>query len=161
MKPIHFHSPDRSFSVILKPDVVRHVVQHATETSHAETGGILIGKYSAAGDSVTVIEASAKPRDSLVERFAFQRGLQGLKALLSTRWNMGLYYVGEWHSHPGGSPRPSGPDLVAMRKIAGNAKYQCRAPVLLIIGGNPPHKFGLSITVFTTNGQPVSFSPIA
>lgn len=156
MKPMHFHSPDRFFSVILEPEVVRHVAQHAA-VNHVETGGILIGKYSADGDIVTVIEASAKPRDSLVGRFAFQRGFQGLKALLTTRWDMGLFYVGEWHSHPGQSSRPSGPDLTAMRKIAANPKYQCQAPVLLIIGGKPPNEFSLSVTVFPANKQPVRF----
>jgi len=77
----------------------------------------------------------------------------GLEALLRDRWVSGQYYVGEWHSHPGGGAEPSFSDATSMPKIAGNSLYRSDAPVLLVVGGRPPGNFSISLTVFVS-GSP-------
>lgn len=115
-----------------------------------ETGGILIGEYLEGGHSVSITEVTAMPEDSKSGRAWFERGRKGLDTLLQERWAQGQYYVGEWHSHPGGSAEPSSSDIAAMRKIASDPLYRCDAPVLLVVGGRPPDSVSISLTVFVS-----------
>lgn len=45
-----------------------------------------------------------------------------------------IYYLGEWHLHPGSSPTPSVTDISQMKKIEHNPKFNCKEPILLILG---------------------------
>jgi proteasome lid subunit RPN8/RPN11 len=139
-------APDVSavFDLPLLSEVARLVGRAGSD----ETGGILIGEYLDEGRSVRITEATAMPEDSRFGRTWFKRGRKGLDALLRDRWAQGHYYVGEWHSHPGSSADPSGPDIAAMQEIAGDPTYRCEAPVLLVVGGRPPDNFSISLTVF-------------
>ena len=99
-----------------------------------ETGGVLIGSYDPDGRIATVTEATMKPRDSRAGRTWFQRGVRGLKGVLRLRWSEGQYYIGEWHSHPGGAPEPSGNDIREMQAISKEIGYQCPKPIMVIAG---------------------------
>ena len=49
--------------------------------------------------------------------------------------NGGVYYLGEWHSHPNGVPKPSGMDDENQFAISNDKKTDCPESILLIIGG--------------------------
>lgn len=140
-------------SAVFELPLLSEVTRLAGRADSVETGGILIGRYLKKGRFVRITEVTAMPEDSRFGRAWFQRGRKGLDALLRDRWAQGQYYVGEWHSHPGGSAEPSGSDVAAMRKIAGDPLYRCEAPVLLVVGGRPPDSFSISLTVFVS-GSP-------
>jgi len=114
--------------------------------SERSTGGILIGRYQDDGNTALVTSATARPNDSISGRTWFQRGVRGLKELLRDRWLRGEYYLGEWHSHPGGSPDPSGNDFREMRSISIDSNYRCSRP-LLIIAGTSAGSIELSVSV--------------
>jgi hypothetical protein len=97
----------------------------------------LIGRYAPSHDLAIVEEATPPPEGSRAGRSSFHRSPNGLSQLLATRWLEGLYYLGEWHFHPSGSPEPSGQDVRAMRAIALDEGYRCPEPLLLIVGGDP------------------------
>jgi integrative and conjugative element protein (TIGR02256 family) len=103
-----------------------------------ETGGILIGHYSADLRVAHVTSLSSAPSDSVAKRFSFARGVRGLQELLQRVWRQKNYYLGEWHFHPDAEPSPSGIDSDQMQSIASAISYQCPEPVLLIVGGHPP-----------------------
>ncbi len=115
--------------------------------SREETGGILIGRYEGDGNTAVVTVASTRSTDSSSGRAWFQRGVVGLKELLRTRWTRGEYYLGEWHSHPGGSPDPSGPDLREMRAVSRDVSYRCPRPILIIAGISSGFAVTLSASV--------------
>ncbi|ELY2492081.1 Mov34/MPN/PAD-1 family protein [Cronobacter sakazakii] len=125
-----------------------------------ETGGILIGSYSEDSSTARIVEATTRPVDSLAGRTTFQRGVRGLRPLLHARWKTGLYYVGEWHFHPGGSPEPSGDDFRSMTSIAANPDYQCLEPVMIILGGDPAGSYSLSASVFPRGDAPIRLREI-
>lgn len=114
----------------------------------------MIGRLEADGHTALILEATPKPRDSKFGWFWFRRGTAGLGRLLQERWKLGLHYLGEWHYHPGGSCEPSSADYSAMAAIAADARYQSPEPILVILGGNPPEHFAVSMTVLPVGERP-------
>jgi integrative and conjugative element protein (TIGR02256 family) len=113
-----------------------------------ETGGILVGHYSADLALAHLTGLVPAPSDSIAKRFSFQRGIRGLQQVLRKLWREKKYYLGEWHFHPDGSASPSPTDRDQMRSIADAFDYRCPEPVILIVGGNPPERVELQTYVF-------------
>lgn len=99
-----------------------------------ETGGILIGCYDSAQRTAVVSCVTGAPRDSISGPSTFQRGTQGLNALLAHAWRRGLYYLGEWHSHPEINPEASWIDALQMARFARTPDLRCPEPLLLVAG---------------------------
>lgn len=137
-----FTSKVASVEVHVTNEAIQTIEQQALASPGQETGGILIGRYEADGDVAVITAATTRPSDSGSGRAWFQRGIRGLKELLRARWGQGEYYLGEWHSHPGGAPNPSSNDVREMRAIARDAGYRCQEPILVIAG-----TFGTCVTL--------------
>ena len=155
IKDVTFSNAAAPYTVTLCSSSLQQIVAECINAGLNETGGILIGSYSADGSTAIVFEATARPADSLAGRTTFQRGTRGLRSLLQTRWKTGKYYVGEWHFHPGGLPEPSSDDFESMKSIAANPNYQCPEPVMIILGGNPAGSYSLSASVFPCKDSPI------
>lgn len=125
-------SPDGRFAVAIERRPLAFMIATSLSASTMETGGILIGRVSDDGRAV-ICEATNKPRGSRFTWRSFLRRTEGLAALLKDRWSKNEYYLGEWHSHPGGSAMPSPQDRATMRGIAADRNYDCREPILVII----------------------------
>ncbi|WP_226580036.1 Mov34/MPN/PAD-1 family protein [Acuticoccus sediminis] len=149
---------DGGISVWVSPAAIDVMWHNAVKSRRYETGGILIGSYGADGLDIDVVEATPKPKGSLSGWLWFQRGKTGLSELLEDRWRLGLHYLGEWHYHPSAAPTPSGPDIEAMQKIAGDDAYRCRNPLLIILGGSPRKNWSLSATLIR-DGFAVRLNP--
>lgn len=114
-----------------------------------ETGGIVIGYYSADRATAHVVDVTPAPSDSRRSRRSFLRGVRGLRSLLRRRWDRdGHYYIGEWHYHPDATPTPSHRDLEQMKEIAEDPAYSCSSPLLLILGGDPRGEWSIRAYVF-------------
>ena len=101
-----------------------------------ETGGILVGSYSADGSVVRVEETLGPPADSELMPTGFVRGFAGLTETLQRKWSSGKHYLGEWHFHPKGRTNPSTQDRRQMVEIACDSAYRCEYPILVINGGS-------------------------
>jgi len=112
-----------------------------------ETGGLLLGHYTPSLDCAIITTVCGPPEDSGAGRNWFRRGTKGLKAMLSKSWKSGVYYVGEWHAHPGGGATPSPTDRSQMLHVATNGNFECKVPLLIIVGG-APGKYRLRTIVF-------------
>lgn len=144
---IRFESRTTKVAVVLRATAFATIREQALAAGGKETGGILIGRYDVTGDIAIVSEATSRPRDSKSGWSWFQRGASGLKDLLRKRWSRGDYYLGEWHSHPGAAPDPSGNDVNEMRSISRDPTYDCPKPIM-IIAGTPFRTVRLSASVF-------------
>jgi integrative and conjugative element protein (TIGR02256 family) len=121
-----------------------------------ETGGILMGRYSAAHDCALVTEVLGPPGDSRSGPTWFVRGVAGLQAALNRAWGRRReYYLGEWHLHPSAAPTPSGVDYAQMAEVANTSSWRCPEPVLLIVGGDPTQTWRALALVVTRQGQRV------
>lgn len=147
-----FLAADRSIAVEIEPRAMRSMLNISERAAGLETGGVLIGRYSPFGDRVIVSRVTGPPRDSQRFRFNFIRGVAGLTRRLEQAWRVGLYYVGEWHLHPKGSPQPSDTDSKQVLAFSRQRDYRCRHPVLVVIGGDPPTEWLIAIAVVMNGG---------
>lgn len=141
-----FEHSTASVAVRLTAPALEVIRKQALGSGNEETGGILIGSYQDDGNVAVVTSATERPSDSISGKTWFQRGVRGLKELLRDRWRRGEHYLGEWHSHPGGPPDPSGSDFREMRSISIDSSYRCNRP-LLIIAGTSEDAIELSVSV--------------
>lgn len=153
MPDVEFWSTGRRFGLRLKNEQVVQMLRLCERSFPHETGGILLGRYTVKHDCAVVTSITKAPTDSQSGRTWFVRGIKGLQHKVDRMWNRNQsYYLGEWHLHPGGTPRPSSVDIGQMREIATSAEYHCPEPVLLIIGYNPPSDWSARAYVFRRKG---------
>ncbi|AQR93108.1 Mov34/MPN/PAD-1 family protein [Clostridium saccharoperbutylacetonicum] len=132
---IIFYSDESSIKISVNKDLFNKMYQYCDKSYPNETGGILIGTYldKQTAEIVAVIGPS---EDSKTWKTRFNRGAKGINKLLKEYWEQGIYYLGEWHFHPNGSPYPSNIDTDTLTSISNNSKYSCPEPILIIISGS-------------------------
>lgn len=155
---VSFLAPDGSLAVDIEEPAVVEMIDFCLRSDRLETGGVLLGRYSRFGDRAAVRQVVGPPSDSIHRRFGFVRGISGLGSRLRRAWRSGEFYVGEWHFHPGASPSPSGIDESQILAFAVDADYRCAHPVLIIIGGQPPVDWAMSVSV-VVDGQVIRLTP--
>ena len=128
-----FKTEDGRFSVVVKGDLIEYLCELCAEAAPLETGGILIGSYTEGGNTASVTRVEGPPSDSRRERSRFYRGTNGLQDLMEALWKSGEHYLGEWHSHPSGLPKPSRSDLKQMKAISEEHEAHCPEPILVVI----------------------------
>lgn len=127
------------FKLGLALEIDERLIQELIERSRKyyphEFGGLLIGRYSK-DFRTCYIEGNIFPIEYKSSRYGFERGKKGIMKKLTEYYNSTpkRIYLGEWHTHPDGSPTPSQTDLLAMQQIANDKKVNIRNPILLILG---------------------------
>jgi integrative and conjugative element protein (TIGR02256 family) len=135
MSTVELWSSDRRFGLRLDSEAQGRLLELCDQADKWETGGVLIGHYASSLDCAIVTEVTSPPEDSARGRTWFQRGVVGLRSLFLNRWaEERQSYLGDWHFHPGGLPKPSGIDISQMQALAGNKRVRCPYPVLVIVG---------------------------
>ncbi len=130
-----FRNDEINVSVFLEEKAYSSLKEITDKSVNLETGGILIGYYDVSSLNAIITEITIAPEDSKSGRNWFHRGVLGLKQLLIYRWQAREdYYLGEWHLHPKSSPQPSLIDVSQMKQISNDKRYNCKEPLLLIVG---------------------------
>ncbi len=155
---VTFQAESATVEVRLTDAALRLIEKEALASANKETGGILIGRYENDGSVAVVTAATERPADSSSGTAWFQRGISGLTAKLRSRWGNGEFYLGEWHSHPGGAPDPSSNDIRVMRSIAIDASYRCPKPIM-VIAGTSKDSIRISVSV-VENGRLIRLKPV-
>jgi proteasome lid subunit RPN8/RPN11 len=144
-------STDGQFGISLETKQVQKIISYCLTALPNETGGILVGKYNYFLNTAEIEEIIKAPKDSGFGGTWFHRGVKGLKSQLQRFWKNNKYYLGEWHFHPLSSPLPSKTDIMQIKEIARDKRYNCPEPILLIIGGNPTDNCSVYATIFSVN----------
>ena len=136
MKTWRGQTEDGTFAAELQASVLSSLDHYCRDAGSSETGGILVGRYSDNLSLAIVREATPPPTDSRRGRSWFVRGVSGLRDMLGKRWRAKecTFYVGEWHFHPVDHVEPSGDDFAQMLEISHDKDYDCKEPLLLILG---------------------------
>jgi len=146
-----FESRCNKFGVILSHSVYGKIIGECQRSGKIETGGILIGFYSEDMNNAIITVATNPTEDSKSYKTSFLRGTKKLLEVLDNYWELGEYYIGEWHFHPGFSPNPSNIDIMQMKQLSTNKKLKCSEPILLIVGQDSESNWLLSIHIVTKN----------
>ncbi|MCK4376199.1 MAG: Mov34/MPN/PAD-1 family protein [Candidatus Brocadiae bacterium] len=135
--------------------LAKQLLDEAVAARPNEAGGVLLGYYTPDMRVAFVTEILQPKEDTRSGLGWFLRGVAGLAKVLIERWQRPnrTYYLGEWHSHPGGDTFPSGRDGESMRAIATSPKEQCPEPVLVIVGGTVQGSNEIGVWVFTRTGE--------
>jgi len=137
---LKFICTDIGLSIEVKKSLIDQLHQLGLKYYPKEYGGLLIGRY-VDNNKTVLIEETVLPKQFKSSSFSFERNLNGLKRTLTSffKKSPSLIYVGEWHTHPNGTPYPSMTDSSALRTIVEHDEVFITNPVLLIIGINPTH----------------------
>jgi integrative and conjugative element protein (TIGR02256 family) len=158
---LSFRSVDGRFGLILPASVLARLLRACHRAGEGETGGILVGYYTAELDRAVVTAASLAPRDSCAGPTWFERGVRGLQGWLQRAWRAkGHFYLGEWHYHPHASATPSPIDIRQMAELALSPALRCPEPLLLIVGGHPSVAWCARSFVFPRGVQPIELLPV-
>lgn len=97
-----------------------------------ETGGILLGHES---DGVPQVTVAGDPGTKAVrEPLRFSRDLDHAERLAERAWQESqAVWLGEWHTHPGGSPVPSDIDMASYGRHLADPDLAFRRFVSLIV----------------------------
>ena len=104
---------------------------------YVETGGHLFGERNDAARVIWVSDVSGPPPDSKASPSGFVCGFEGVLESSEERSRFSrnsLKFIGMWHTHPNGSPKPSETDYRAMRDIVNDPSLSCPLSLLLVVG---------------------------
>lgn len=139
-----FIDKENRYRVYLENEIYKRMTEFCKEYYPFETGGILIGNYSADLMTANVLDITSSPDGSKHNKRTFYRSSKGLKRVMDQLWKQGKYYLGEWHYHPDSLSLPSFSDKNQMIKFSQDKRLNCPEPILIIIGG---YKNSWNITV--------------
>lgn len=146
-----FVSTDGQYEVVIPESILEQMKFQCEQFSPVETGGVILGSYSNDGRVAEVQSITDAPSDSRHTRSSFIRGTADLKELLIRKWKTNEYYLGEWHTHPHGLPKPSPKDIRQMRNISRDARYQCAAPILVISCNHSHSKSAVGVHIINSD----------
>jgi integrative and conjugative element protein (TIGR02256 family) len=97
------------------------------------------------------------PPDSKGKPSSFHRGVSGLREYFSSIFSLSAgkkHYIGEWHSHPDGSPSPSNTDDATLLTICKDEKSGCFETILLLVAISPGRAPEFGVFVYSRhNGK--------
>jgi integrative and conjugative element protein (TIGR02256 family) len=119
--------------------ILAAIVLEANNRFPRETGGVLLGHWVEGRQAVVSHMIGPGPRakhsySTFEPDYQFQEA-EIVKICGSV--DAGCDYLGDWHSHPRGSPHPSARDVRVLQSIASYAAARCKDPVMCIVSGGP------------------------
>lgn len=132
-------------------EVVRYFLGNRQfDDKDAEAGGQLFGTVSDV--EVRVLKATGPyPRDSR-SRYAYRSDAVSAQRAIKREAKNGLFYLGEWHTHPEDIPDPSGEDLATVNALRLRSRLNTSS-ILLIVVGLADIPDGLSVSSHAASGR--------
>ena len=121
--------------VAIDPRVLGALIDDALLWHPLETGGVLLGRPTPSGEP-HIVELIGPGPDARRTPTTFDPDTDWQQDQLDAAFaaTPGLSYLGDWHSHPNGVPRPSGLDQRAARAIGDDPLALQAEPLMLIVG---------------------------
>ena len=126
--------------VVLRLEVLDRITQSSTQHYPLEAGGLLLGYRKDA--CIEIIDCTEPSGTDIATPTRFVRQDRHHQSYAFQKWSTSgkrMDWIGEWHSHPSGSPDPSWIDLKSWRKII----LRNDAPMVFVILGTKFPYFGI------------------
>jgi integrative and conjugative element protein (TIGR02256 family) len=120
----------------IRDDLIKQAGSHAPN----ETGGILLG-YRHSATEVVITDAIGPGPTADHRRTGFRPDAQWQTRELARRYHEAgrrIEYLGDWHTHPGGTTTPSSTDRRTLHAIARHPEARCPQPIMAIIAAEHP-----------------------
>lgn len=127
----------------LSARVLTALVAEADKSAPLETGGILLGFWAEENSEPVVLEMLGPGPNAIHERYRFVPDHEHQTAEIERLYHDSgrrLHYLGDWHTHPGGSATLSKSDRATLRQIAAEPAARAPMPTMLILAPGPSWK---------------------
>ncbi len=125
---------DNSVKITMDPSVVQHLFcQRQNRFWKKEAGGQLFGQWSEDGDFVISYATGPRPTDKR-SKFGYVPDRKAEQAEISTFRENGIWYLGDWHTHPESHPQPSDSDLLTMNDCFNKSVHGMGGFLIVIVG---------------------------
>lgn len=146
-----FTDPTGSLRVLVRGAVLLHVAEHRqTSCWKREAGGQLFARVRA--DDWSVEQATGPRWSDFRSRFGFRPNRKAEQQEIEERFTAGLHYVGDWHTHPESSPKPSPTDLSSMKDMVSASGHELPGFLMMIVGKRPGPS-GIWLSIHRANGE--------
>lgn len=117
-------------------EVLDHFCRHRQQTLKVrEAGGQLFAHFD---ENIVRIQKATGPRPAdYRSRNSFVPNRSAERREIRRLFRIGLYYVGDWHTHPERNPSPSQTDLTSFRDMFLKSKHELAGFVMVIVGTAP------------------------
>jgi integrative and conjugative element protein (TIGR02256 family) len=120
-------------TLTLGDQVLEYLSRHRqTRTSQPEAGGQLFAAITET--EILVIDITGPRTTDKRFRFLYIPDRESEQEEIDARFWRGLHYVGDWHTHPEPTAKPSSQDLSSMRECVRKSKHHLNAFLLVIAG---------------------------
>lgn len=150
-KGIYYLVPGSTQRVIIMPEVISvFSINRQIGADSPEVGGQLFAYF---GDNMVLISMATGPyKEDKKARFHFipcrKRERKDIKKL----FDIGLHFVGDWHTHPQTIPIPSKRDEESIRECFVLSKHELNGFILIIVGTSE-FPGGLWVSLHNRNGS--------
>lgn len=124
----------RRHTLVLPHHHLAHMTAAGWTWCPLETGGLLLGAKTEHHTTVTHVVGSGPNSQHSRSRFDPDHEWQAAEVARIWQVDHSIEYLGDWHTHPGGDPKPSPLDLATLQHIATDTAARQPAPVMLIFG---------------------------
>lgn len=140
--------PESAQMIILRPQVIEHMAGHKQNRFwKSEAGGQLFAQLS--DSCLDVVLATGPYRGDIRSRFGFRSDPKRAQREITRQRELGLYYCGDWHTHPQSVPAASPEDYETIAKLWTRSDLRL-GTVLMVIQGTDDAVPGLA--VYSTQG---------
>ena len=116
-------------------EVIDFLDKHAQRGMFScEAGGQLFARVDRS--HWRVVSATGPRTNDMRSRLRFVMRRREAQLEIDQYFQQGLHYVGDWHTHPEGVPRPSKQDVRSMRKLLSTSEYELPGFLMLIVGNS-------------------------
>jgi integrative and conjugative element protein (TIGR02256 family) len=131
--PVEGHLTGVDQRIRLCADVLSHMRGHRQLSSRAtEAGGQLFGTITA--ELINVTKATGPYTGDERSRYRYRSNPAAAQRAIQEQSQVGLFYLGEWHTHAEDLPNASGLDDDAMQQLLVRSQLNSNALLMLIVG---------------------------
>lgn len=125
--------------VWLSKSVLCQLAAEANRMAPLESGGVLLGYHAESGEAV-ITDCRGPGPNAVHERFYFLPDQEYHAREIKDAYERStrrLHYLGDWHSHPGGTAKLSRSDRSTLKRIASFPPARAPRPLMLVIAPGP------------------------
>ncbi|MEM5497652.1 Mov34/MPN/PAD-1 family protein [Paraglaciecola mesophila] len=132
---IRFRNQKLDLEILFSSEVIANMQCFRQTCLKKEAGGLLFTN-SFENNTIEIKFCSTPNKHDLRSRLGFYPHKQEAQCLINKKFNEGLYYVGDWHTHPQKIPVPSSKDKRTIKDIFVKSEHHLSYLILIILSSD-------------------------